>query len=147
MVNDLCELNFSKDELSSMAVNIGADVPFFIYEYNSANVTGIGEIVEKFDEEILDIEIFTPKIECDTGKIFKVFSEKYYKEINEKDKKKLLDLNSKQVLQNLDIKEANDLYEASKNVYEDLKKYEKKNWYFSGSGSSFFKLLNGDGNE
>lgn len=147
MVNEACDLNLSKDELSSMAVDIGADVPFFIYEYDSANVTGIGEIVDKFDEEILDIEVITPKIECDTGKIFRVFSEKFYKEISEKDKRRLLNLNSKQVLQYLDINEANDLYEASKDVYKDLKKYEKKNWYFSGSGSSFFKLLNGDVNE
>lgn len=147
MVNEQCNLNFSKDELSAMAVNIGADVPFFIYEYDSANVTGIGEIVQKFHEEILDIEVITPQIECDTGKIFRVFSEKFYKQINKKDKEKLLNLNSKQVLNSLDINEANDLYEASKDVYKDLKKYEKKNWYFSGSGSSFFKLLNGDGNE
>ena len=44
--------NLSKDELCEIAVKIGADVPFFVYEYDSANVTGIGEIVEKFDEEI-----------------------------------------------------------------------------------------------
>ena len=143
MVNEVCELNISKDQLAKIALNIGADVPFFIYEYDSANVTGIGEIVEKFDEEILDIETITPKIECNTAEIFKVFREKFYKEISKNDKEKLLNLNSKQILNNLNINEANDLYEASKYVYADLEKYEKDDWYFSGSGSSFFKLLNG----
>ncbi len=147
MVNELCDLNFTNDELALMAVEIGADVPFFIYEYDSANVTGIGEKVEKFDEEILDIEILTPKIECNTSQIFKIFSENFYKEINQKDKEELLKLNSKQVLEKFNINEANDLYEASKYLYNDIKKYEKKDWYFSGSGSSFFKLLNGDVNE
>ena len=140
MVNELCNLNLSKDELAKLAITIGADVPFFIYEYNSANVTGIGEIVEKYEEEVLDIETITPQIKCNTGEIFKVFRNKFYKEIDEEDKKKLLSLNSKQILNILDINRANDLYEAAKDVYKDLNKYEKQNWYFSGSGSSFFKV-------
>jgi len=140
MVNELCNLNLSKDELAKLAINIGADVPFFIYEYNSANVTGIGEIVEKYEEEVLDIETITPQIKCNTGEIFKVFRNKFYKEIDKEDKKKLLSLNSKQILNILDINRANDLYEAAKDVYKDLNKYEKQNWYFSGSGSSFFKV-------
>ena len=73
MANKYCKLNLSKHELSEIAVNIGADVPFFVYEYDSANVTGIGEIVEKFDEEMLNIDTITPKIKCNTGEIFKVF--------------------------------------------------------------------------
>ena len=53
----LTELNkkykfYSKDEMLVIAKKVGADVPFFVYEYDSANVTGIGEIVKKFDEEI-----------------------------------------------------------------------------------------------
>ena len=38
MANKYCKLNLSKHELSEIAVNIGADVPFFVYEYDSANV-------------------------------------------------------------------------------------------------------------
>lgn len=140
MVNEVCDLNLSKDELSKIAVNIGADVPFFVYEYDSANVTGIGEIVEKYDEEILDIETITPHIECNTGEIFKIFRNKFYKEISFDDKMKLLNLNSKEILKTLDINEANDLYEPAKFVYPMLSEYDKNNWYFSGSGSSFFKV-------
>lgn len=140
MVNEVCNLKLSKEELVEIAIKIGADIPFFIYEYNSANVSGIGEIVEKFDEEILDIEVITPDIKCNTKEIFEVFREKFYKEITKKDKEKLFSLKSKQILEILDINQANDLYEASKELYGQLKNYENKNFYFSGSGSSFFKV-------
>ncbi|MAC84906.1 MAG: 4-(cytidine 5'-diphospho)-2-C-methyl-D-erythritol kinase [Arcobacter sp.] len=143
MVNKYCELNLSKDELCKIAVKIGADVPFFVYEYDSANVRGIGEIVEKFDEEVLDIETITPKIECNTGEIFKVFREKFYKQISKEDAKRLLSMNSLDILKEFNIYEANDLYEPAITTKPELKEYAKKNWYFSGSGSSFFKVNNG----
>ena len=142
MVNRYCNLNLSKDELCEIAVNIGADVPFFVYEYDSANVTGIGEIVEKFDEEILDIDTITPKIKCNTGEIFKVFRENFYKQISDKEANKLLEMKSTEILNNFDIKEANDLFEPAISVYPELKEYTKNGWYFSGSGSSFFKVNN-----
>jgi 4-diphosphocytidyl-2-C-methyl-D-erythritol kinase len=143
MTNKYCNLNLSKDELSKVAVNIGADVPFFVYEYDSANVTGIGEIVEKFDEEILNIDTITPNIKCNTGEIFKVFREKFYKQISKEEADKLLKMKSTEILNNFDIKEANDLYEPSISVYTKLEEYAQNEWYFSGSGSSFFKVNNG----
>ncbi len=143
MVNEYCNLNLSKDDLCKIALKVGADVPFFIYEYSSANVTGVGEIVEKFDEDILDIDTFTPKIKCDTGKIFTIFREKYYKEISQDEAKRLMNLKSLDILKELNIYEANDLYQSAIDSNIQLKKYEKENWYFSGSGSSFFKVNNG----
>jgi 4-diphosphocytidyl-2-C-methyl-D-erythritol kinase len=143
MVNKYCKLNLSKDELCKIAVKIGADVPFFVYEYDSANVRGIGEIVERFDEDLLDITTITPKIECDTGKIFKVFREKFYKQISKEEEKRLLSLNSKDILKEFNIYEANDLYEPAITTKPRLEEYAKKDWYFSGSGSSFFKVNNG----
>ena len=143
MVNKYCKLDLSKDELCKIAVQIGADVPFFVYEYNSANVRGIGEIVEKFDDDILDIDIITPKIKCDTGLIFKEFREKFYKQISKEDAKRLLSMNSLDILKEFNIYEANDLYEPAITTKPELKAYAKKNWYFSGSGSSFFKVNNG----
>ena len=143
MANRYCELNLSKDELCKIAVNIGADVPFFVYEYDSANVTGIGEIVEKFDEEILNIDTITPNIKCNTGEIFKVFREKFYKQISKEEADKLFKMKSIEILNNLNIKEANDLYEPAISVYPKLEEYTQNNWYFSGSGSSFFKVNNG----
>ena len=143
MANKYCELNLSKDELCEIAVNIGADVPFFVYEYDSANVTGIGEIVEKFDEEILNIDTITPKVKCNTGEIFKVFRENFYKQISKEEANRLLKMKSTEILNNLNIKEANDLYEPALSLYPQLNDYAKKDWFFSGSGSSFFKVNNG----
>ena len=142
MTNKYCNLNLSKDELCEIALKIGADVPFFVYEYDSANVTGIGEIVEKFDEEILDIEIITPQIKCNTGEIFKVFRENFYKQISSEDADNLLKLKSINILKQFDIKNANDLFEPALSLYPQLNDYVKKDWYFSGSGSSFFKVNN-----
>lgn len=140
LANEHCNLNLSKQQLCNIAQKIGADVPFFVYEYDSANVTGIGEIVEKFDEEILDIETITPNIKCDTGMIFKSFRKKFYKEVSFDEAKELLDVKSIDILKKYDIKQANDLYEPALDTYSDLKEFEKENWYFSGSGSSFFRL-------
>ena len=145
MVNQACNLNLSKEELSKIGSNIGADVPFFVYEFDSANVSGIGEIVEEFKEEALNIEVITPKIACDTGKIYKNFREKFYKEQNiqrvKDEAKDLFDTNSKDILEKFSINEANDLYFSALDLNQDLKKFEKDNWFFSGSGSSFFKIL------
>jgi len=147
MVNTLVNLKLSRDELATIGAKIGADVPFFIYEYKSANVTGIGEVVEKFDEEVLDIQTFTPKIECDTGAIFTNFRELFYTEISQEKATKLLQMKSKDILKNFSIEEANDLYAPACNIYPNLKEIEiiqnsklKMQHYFSGSGSSFFTI-------
>ncbi|MFA5721497.1 MAG: 4-(cytidine 5'-diphospho)-2-C-methyl-D-erythritol kinase, partial [Aliarcobacter sp.] len=141
MVNRYCNLNLSKDGLAKIGSKIGADVAFFIYEYDSANVSGVGEIVEKFDEDELNIEVFTPKISCDTAKIYKTFRENFYKELNKDEVKELFATNSKDILKKFDIKNANDLYLPALFLEKKLEDYAKKNWYFSGSGSSFFKVL------
>ena len=140
MANKYCNLNLSKDELCEIAVKIGADVPFFVYEYDSANVTGIGEIVKKFDEEILNIDTITPKVKCNTGEIFKVFRENFYKQISKNEADKLFKMKSIEILNNLNINEANDLYEPAISVYPKLEEYAQNSWFFSGSGSSFFKV-------
>ena len=141
MVNIACNLNLNKEELAKIGSNIGADVPFFVYEFDSANVSGIGEIVEEFKEELVNIEVITPKIACDTGKIYKNFREKFYKELNKDEVKELFVTNSKDILKKFSINEANDLYFSALDLNQDLKKFEKDNWFFSGSGSSFFKIL------
>ena len=141
MVNRYCNLNLSKDDLAKIGSKIGADVAFFIYEYDSANVSGVGEIVEKFDEDMLNIEVFTPKISCDTAKIYKTFRENFYKELNKDEVKELFATNSKDILKKFDIKNANDLYLPALFLEKKLEDYAKENWYFSGSGSSFFKVL------
>ncbi|WP_419771472.1 MAG: 4-(cytidine 5'-diphospho)-2-C-methyl-D-erythritol kinase [Candidatus Marinarcus sp.] len=140
LANELFDLYYSKEKLAKIGLKIGADVPFFIYEYSSANVTGIGEVVEAFEEDDLEIETFTPNIKCDTGKIFKTFREDFYRQISENEAKRLLSMKSVDILKTLSIEEANDLYTSALQNEPALKAFEKKDWYFSGSGSSFFKV-------
>ncbi len=142
LANKYFNLHYKKDKLAKIGARVGADVPFFIYEYDSANVTGVGEIVEEFKEKSLNIEVFTPReIKSHTDRIFKSFRNEFYKEITPEEAKKLLSLKSIDILKKFSIEEANDLYLPALKEYPSLKKYSKEGWFFSGSGSSFFKVL------
>jgi len=144
MVNDLCNLCLSKDDLSKIGLKIGADVPFFIYEYDSANVTGIGEIVKRFDEEILQIQTFTPKIKCDTKKIFQIYSKFFYEKTSKDIVEILLNTKSKKIFNTFNIEEANDLYLPAIKINPHLNIENlalKQKYLFSGSGSSFFTIF------
>jgi len=142
LVKEVCNLMISTEELATLGATIGADLPFFIYNYNAANVSGFGEIVEAFDEAPLPIELYTPPIGCDTTLVYKTF------------KKELLDkislcsfigwdkLDSRTLLEMIDDPVIlNDLYAAALISYPELESYAKPDWFFSGSGSTYFRLL------
>ena len=94
------------------------------------------------DEEVLNIDTITPPVKCNTGDIFKVFRENFYKQISKEEADKLLKMKSIDILNNLSIKEANDLYEPAISAFRKFEEYGQNGWYFSGSGSSFFKVNN-----
>jgi 4-diphosphocytidyl-2-C-methyl-D-erythritol kinase len=137
-----CNLGLSKDKLAQIGCEIGADVPYFVYGFESANVSGIGEVVEEFDENTLDIEVFTPKIECNTAKVFTIFREKFYKELSLAEKNRLFSMKSIDILKELGIDKANDLYLPAITLYPQLPTtyHLPPTTYFSGSGSSFFTV-------
>lgn len=136
--NATLNLKLKKSELAQIGAQIGADVPFFVYGYESANVRGIGESVEPYDEHVPEFEVITPKIHCDTAKVYTAFREKYYAEF--KDESSVKEMDSKDILSRYTIEEANDLYKAARDLYPELSAYEKEGWFFSGSGSSFFQM-------
>jgi 4-diphosphocytidyl-2-C-methyl-D-erythritol kinase len=147
LANSLFDLNYSKSRLVRMGLKVGCDVPFFIYEYDSANVSGVGEIVEEFREDDFDIDVFTPDIKCSTKDVFEYFSRYFYDSLSDTfsdslfdDYSSILSLSSVDILKRLDINSANDLYKSAMSLYPSLKKYYKKELFFSGSGSSFFRL-------
>jgi len=140
MCNNTLDLGLSLNELAAIGSKIGADVPFFIYNYTSANVSGIGEIVEKFDEEVLDIETITPKVLGSTPKVYQAFREHFYKELSDDEYARLSVQSSKEILNNYTISNANDLFEPALHLYPELKDTYQKGWFFSGSGSTFFRL-------
>ena len=140
LVNKVCELKLSVETLAKLGSQIGADLPFFIYNYPSANVSGFGEIVEPFDETPLKLELHTPNIGCNTAVVYKTFKENFLNDITpctfmgwEKHKSAdLLELIGDPVM-------LNDLYAAARIAYPELKTVAPQGWFFSGSGSTFFK--------
>lgn len=140
LCDEVLGLKIPKEKLAFLGAKVGADVPFFIYEYESANVRGIGEIVEKFEEELPKLEILTPGIECSTAKVFSTFS-KHFKptKVNTSWQK----CSSKAILENFERHELNDLYEDAIKLYPDLEKFYDDGYFMSGSGSSVFRMKNG----
>jgi len=140
MCNEVLHLGLSKNELAHVGLHVGADVPFFIYEYDSANVSGIGEIVEEFKEELLEFEIYTPHVEISTPKVYKSYRENFYNPIDGFESKRVKELSSLEALKTMSADEANDLFKPALLEYKELKKSYKHGYFFSGSGSSFFRL-------
>lgn len=141
LLKEVCNLVVSTDEMAKIGSSIGADIPFFIYNYPSANVSGFGEIVEPFEEEALKIELYTPDMGCDTALVYKTFKEQFLADISLPSFSGWEKLDSKSILElTSDPIKLNDLYAAALLAYPDLKEKAKEGWFFSGSGSTFFKL-------
>jgi 4-diphosphocytidyl-2-C-methyl-D-erythritol kinase len=138
MCNKTLDLGLSIEELAEIGANVGADVPFFVYGYESANVRGIGEIVEPFDEPLLDFEVTTPELQISTPAVYRYYREHLFAPISEEESARLEATPSREILASINSKEANDLYNAALGCYPELA--EKEGWFFSGSGSSFFRI-------
>ncbi|QOY55320.1 4-(cytidine 5'-diphospho)-2-C-methyl-D-erythritol kinase [Candidatus Sulfurimonas marisnigri] len=138
LVKGVCNLILSTDELAKIASTISPDLPFFIYNYPSANVSGFGEIVEPFEEEPLHFELYALDIECDKSLLYKTFKKHLLANVSlssffgwdKLDSKSILDLISDPII-------LNDLYSSSLLAYPDLRKEAIEGWFFSGS--TFFK--------
>ena len=141
LAKEVCNLILSTDELAKIGSTIGADLPFFIYNYPSANVSGFGEVVEPFEEDTLSLELFTPDIGCDTALVYKTFKENLLESITLSSFLGWDKIDSKTLLEKInDPLLLNDLYAASLIAYPALKNVAKEGWFFSGSGSTFFRL-------
>ncbi len=141
MCNEVLDLGLSTHQLAQVGMKVGADVAFFVYGYASANVSGIGEIVEEFDEEALNIEIYTPKLEISTPKVYQSYRENFYAPIDGFERDKLKNMSSLQVLKKMSVDETNDLFKPALQEYKALKEHYRYGYFFSGSGSSFFRVI------
>lgn len=137
MTNDLCRLGLSKDELANIGSSIGADVSFFIFDIESANVKGIGEVVEEFNDDLPILQIFTPNINCNTAKVYAHFRQFCYNpDVTSYDE--LANMKSADILRSLSSKEANDLCQPTLALYPEMANYLRNEWFMSGSGSTVF---------
>lgn len=141
MCNSLLNLQLDTKRLTQIGLSIGADLPFFLSGYESANVYGIGEIVEPFDEPLLHFTSYTPPIKISTPKVYQHYREHHYSPIDAKELKHLEHMDAKTILEHYDIYRANDLYLSALEIYDGLGAYAQEGYHFSGSGSTFFKEL------
>lgn len=141
LVNSLCNLKLNTMQLSEIGSTIGADLPFFIHNYASANVSGFGEIVEPYEEDPLPLELYTPPVGCDTAEVYKNFKIHYLADIKLSSFIGWESFSSREILESFsDPMRLNDLYPAALKTCLELEKYAKNGWYFSGSGSTFFRI-------
>lgn len=142
LVNEVCGLKIDSDTLAGIGSEVGADLPFFVYDYPSANVRGFGEIVQPFFEDPLPLELYTPDIGCDTAVVYRTFRKYLLNRIDSSSFFGWENLDSKTLLRIVaDPVALNDLYPAAMIAYPELETLEKKGWFFSGSGSTFFRAL------
>ena len=135
LVNEKSGLNLSIDKLLEIGKKIGSDVAFFLYDTDVADVYGRGEIVEPRDEKALDLEVFTPPVECSTPDVYRLYKERFFNPSpTDLDKKE-----TKEILKNYSPSELNDLLKPAIILYPQLNRY-LNHGFFSGSGSSFFKV-------
>lgn len=140
--NEELELNLTKEKLSQIAIKIGSDLPFFIHEYNFANVEGVGEKVFCFEDKKLNLEVKTLPISCNTKSVYTHFRKNRLNEIDLKLAKELKGLKSEEILTNYSPFSLNDLFNSALALYPELNEHVKDGWFLSGSGSSLFRIKN-----
>ena len=138
MVNDELTLNIKRENLMQIASKIGADVAFFVSGYKAANVSGIGEIIEEFDDEVPNLNIFTPNVFCSTPMVYQEFRSNFLQYIEVNAAKKMQNLKSKELLEIYKNEELNDLFAPCFKLYPQMNEFRDK--FLSGSGSSVFSV-------
>ena len=138
MVNDELNLNIKRENLMQIASKIGADVTFFVSGYKAANVSGIGEIIEEFDDEVPNLNILTPNVFCSTPMVYQEFRSNFLQYIDVNAAKKMQNLKSKELLEIYKNEELNDLFAPCFKLYPQMNEFRDK--FLSGSGSSVFSV-------
>lgn len=141
MLNEKAALGLTCEDLMRIGAKVGADVPFFVSGYQSANVRGIGEIVEPFEEECLEVEVVTPSLFCNTALVYKTYREYFMQTMKHDEATEMLGMKSDKLIEIFSRVDLNDLFLPALKAYPRLKEFAKEGWCFSGSGSSFFKLV------
>lgn len=138
MTNEELNLKIPREKLYKIAEQIGADVAFFVSGFEAANVSGIGERIEEFKDEIPSLELFTPEIFASTPAVYGEFRENFMDRMDVNLARKMSNLTSAQLLESYKNSELNDLYAPCFKIYPQMQKYQ--DMFLSGSGSSVFCL-------
>ncbi|MDR2153280.1 MAG: 4-(cytidine 5'-diphospho)-2-C-methyl-D-erythritol kinase [Helicobacteraceae bacterium] len=142
MINEAANLKLSNEELSRVGAEVGADVPFFLSGYESANVGGAGEQIEPFSEKPPRFELKTAPILCETPKVYLTFRRHFSDKMADSAKTApdLLTMKAVDILREFDPETLNDLLEPALKRYPELREYKEDGWFLSGSGGTFFRI-------
>jgi len=147
-LNKIWGLNLTIEEMVGIAMKIGSDVPYFLYQ-GTALVEGMGEIVTPLDDVILpEILIITPNkkiIDNKTKKMFNYLTNKNHStgyitdNIIEK-------INTKSIVSNIDIYNVfHDIsfesYSFMKVLFSNLNRIGITDINICGAGPSVFTLI------
>ena len=140
--NEICDLRMPLVKLATLGAQIGADVPFFVHGYASANVEGIGEKIMPFEEEPPQIRLHMTHIACDTAAVYSAFRAQYADTIDPEAGRSWLTRTSADILQSVDPMDANDLFAPALELCPQLRHHRSERRFFSGSGGTFFEMKN-----
>jgi len=143
MANEILDLKLHTEELATIGEKVGADVPFFVSGYKSANVMGFGQIVQEFHDDVPELETVTPPdIQCSTVAVFQAYRKHFAATMasNKGAAERLARMTSRELLEKGRPGELNDLFPAALKLYPELYHNNETDLFFSGSGSSFFRI-------
>ncbi|TKX33081.1 4-(cytidine 5'-diphospho)-2-C-methyl-D-erythritol kinase [Campylobacter aviculae] len=141
MINEILNLQLSTQKLINLSTKLGSDIAFFLSGFESANVSGCGEIIKPFEDEIPNIHWTFPQIFCDTAKVYKEFDKKPLDfNTNFKQAEIYQNLTTKELLERYKNVELNDLFTPCVSLYPKMSVYLNEDYFLSGSGSSIFKV-------
>ncbi|MBM0637154.1 4-(cytidine 5'-diphospho)-2-C-methyl-D-erythritol kinase [Campylobacter sp. VicNov18] len=141
LINETLNLKLSTQTLINLSMQLGSDIAFFLSGFDSANVSGCGELISEFEDDIPDLKWIFPQIACQTKAVYDEFDKQTFNlEKNKNQAEIYKKLSTKELLQNFKNKELNDLFTPCATLYPKMKPYFQEGFFLSGSGSSVFKV-------
>ncbi|EKI5322357.1 4-(cytidine 5'-diphospho)-2-C-methyl-D-erythritol kinase, partial [Campylobacter jejuni] len=141
LMNETLNLKLNLQELINLSMQLGSDIAFFLSGFHSANVSGCGEIIEEFEDDIPNLKWTFPQISCQTKAVYDEFDRGIFDfQKNNNQAQIYKKLSTKELLQNFKNKELNDLFTPCATLYPKMKSYLQEDFFLSGSGSSVFKV-------
>lgn len=139
LMNEELHLKLSREKLTELSLFLGSDVAFFLSGFESANVSGCGEFIEEFQDEIPNLEWKFPKIACETSAVYKQFDRGTFDFKENEGLAKIFEKLKTKELLNYKNTELNDLFTPCVALYPKMQTFLEENFFLSGSGSSVFK--------
>lgn len=143
IVNKLLKLNLSLKQLSCLGKEVGADIPFCVYQ-KVARVRGIGDIVEPFKLKVgYDVLLIKPKQGVDTKIAFEILDldKCPHPDINQVKKALINNEPLKGILGNSLLYSAEKLVPEILDIIKECEERGYEDVVMTGSGSTVFVLL------